>query len=244
MNPQRQRSRARLLGFGAAAAALLLLVWLAVGAAAGRTLAFDYAVRDAVHRAASPLLTAAMRWLTCLGAEVVLVPLGAVVAAGLVRARRHRAAILFAATLLGADASSELLKVVFHRARPAAFFGVVAPDSYAFPSGHSLAAMCFYGLLAALVAPRCRTAPGRAALCLAAAAIVAVVGFSRIYLGVHYPTDVLGGYTLAAVWLAAAWGVAGGQTAAARATRPAAYLGLSRRTCPSPGAGRTRPPTV
>ncbi len=92
------------------------------------------------------------------------------------------------------------LKYGFHRQRPTAFFGV-DPTSYSFPSGHSLASFCFYLVLAGLLGSRVRSSGLRITIWIVATLLVAAIGLSRIYLGVHYPSDVIGGYLAAAVWV-------------------------------------------
>jgi len=86
------------------------------------------------------------------------------------------------------------LKLAFHRARPAAFLGLASPDSYSFPSGHALYAMCLYSALASITAGR------RMLAWTAAGLMIALIGFSRIYLGVHYPSDVLAGWSIGWFW--------------------------------------------
>jgi undecaprenyl-diphosphatase len=91
------------------------------------------------------------------------------------------------------------LKHAFHRQRPTPFFGPL-PHTYSFPSGHAMFSVCFYGVLAGLVADRTNSRVIKICIWLLAVVLIAAIGLSRIYLGVHYPTDVLGGY-LAAVWV-------------------------------------------
>ncbi|MEO6055540.1 MAG: phosphatase PAP2 family protein, partial [Gemmatimonadales bacterium] len=74
------------------------------------------------------------------------------------------------------------------------------PGSYSFPSGHALFAFCFFTTGAALLAPRLPWPALRRLVWIAAAALVLAIGFSRIYLGVHYPSDVLAGYTVGLMW--------------------------------------------
>jgi undecaprenyl-diphosphatase len=97
----------------------------------------------------------------------------------------------------------QILKLCFHRPRPEAFFGLAIPATYSFPSGHALTATCFYGVLAGLLAARTRPLAGKAGLWALAATLAALIGLSRVYLGVHYPSDVLAGYAAAVVWMAA-----------------------------------------
>jgi len=187
-------------GLAAALAAVLLFAWMGVAVAAGRLLPFDVTVQKAVHAWASPSLTAFMRSITVLGESYFLVPAGALAAILLLRAGKRRAARLFAVAALGAELLSEVLKLLFHRARPEPYFGILAPHTYSFPSGHALVPPCFYGVLAAIVAARLRTPAARAALWTGTVVLVALVGLSRIYLGVHWPSDVLAGYAAGTVW--------------------------------------------
>src|SRR5262249_32475001 len=129
------QTRDRLLtaGFLAAAATVLLFGWLAGEVLRGETLRFDLAVRDAIHSWASPLLTRAMQGVTQLGSFYFLFPLGLILAWRLAEAGRKRAAVLLAVAAIGAEALNEILKLVFHRMRPEAFFGLREPITYSFP---------------------------------------------------------------------------------------------------------------
>jgi undecaprenyl-diphosphatase len=167
---------------------------------AGRTQAFDDQVRLTVHAHSSAELTGALRFLTNFGEAPVLIALSGAATAALVWLRRKRAALLFAITMVAGFLLDMSLKLAFHRARPpASFFGMPMPDSYSFPSGHALFSVCFFGTLALLVSARVRNRPVRVAVWLAAALLAGSIGFSRIYLGVHYPADVLAGYAVGAV---------------------------------------------
>jgi len=175
---------------------LLALVWLSREVMAGRTEQFDALVRARVHQLASPALTLAMRGITILGSAPFLVALGVALTLRWHGQGRRRLALLFAITLLGGEALEQALKFAFHRARPEPFFGLDAPSSYSFPSGHALMSCCFYGVWAAVLRHR----HGVLAWILAAV-LVAAIGISRIYLGVHYPSDVIAGYAAAVVWI-------------------------------------------
>jgi membrane-associated phospholipid phosphatase len=111
---------------------------------------------------------------------------------------KHRArkmAYLLAAWILTAEAALQLLKLSFHRPRPEVFFGLASAETYSFPSGHSFVPAVYFWILAGTLG----AGPwGRLAVMLAAA----LLGFSRVYLGYHYPSDVVAGWALAAVWLA------------------------------------------
>jgi len=190
-------------GFAAAVLALLIFAWLATNVMRGTTKEFDAAVRDAVHARAMPWLTFAMRRITWLGSEVFLIPLGGVIAWRLIAAGRRHAAVLFAIAALGGEGLNQILKLLFARPRPEPFFGYDLPGSYSFPSGHALVSFCFFGSLAAILTRRIESGAKKWAVWVAAVLMAAVIGFSRIYLGVHYPSDVLAGYSAAIVWVLA-----------------------------------------
>jgi undecaprenyl-diphosphatase len=198
-----KRTRTNVLVSLAAALAAILFVWIAVEVMRGQGAAFDDAVRHAVHVRAFLGLTRAMLCITQLGSVWFLVPFGALVVWRLVAAGRKHAAVLLTGTALGSEGITQILKLVFHRTRPQAYFGLISPPNYSFPSGHAITACCFWGVLAAILAARARSGWVKAVLWISAAALALMIGFSRIYLGVHYPTDVLAGYALAVVWIAA-----------------------------------------
>ncbi len=186
----------------AAMLALILFSWLADQVLEGDTRHFDLYVRLWIHGYASPGLTTAMAVITRFGSALFLFVATALLITRFLLVRWRRAALWLAITMGGAVVLDTTLKLVFHRPRPVPFFGP-EPHSYSFPSGHALASLCFYGVLAGLLTARLRQPVLRVLLWLAAALVVAVIGLSRIYLGVHYPTDVVAGYMAASVWVAA-----------------------------------------
>jgi undecaprenyl-diphosphatase len=198
-----KQDRALIAGFLGAAAALVFFGWLTRVVLAGESMRFDTAVRNAIHGWASVPLTYAMRGITQLGQAPVLVVLGILVVWRLAAQKRRRAALIFVAACVGAEALSEILKLVFRRARPESFFGYAEPLTYSFPSGHSVMSACFFGVLAAILTTRMESRARKIAIWTGAALLAVAIGFSRVYLGVHYPSDVLAGYAAAAIWVAA-----------------------------------------
>ena len=102
--------------------------------------------------------------------------------------------------LAGGAVLSFLLKNLFHRARPE-LFRVVQETGFSFPSGHALATMCFYGMAAFLIMRNISSWRGRLAVLTLTVILSIAIGISRIYLGVHYPTNVMAGYAAGSMWL-------------------------------------------
>lgn len=200
--PSRYAARLIIFSLLVAVAALVCFGLLADEVFEGDTVRFDNAIRTAVHAHATPSLTVAMRAASTIGSAFVIGPLTILLIVLMWRVVRWpRAAALLAITMLGDVVLETTLKHFFRRPRPEAFFGLTAPHSWSFPSGHSMGSFCFFLVLAGLVAHRARTRAVRLGAWLSAVFLVAVIGYSRIYLGVHYPTDVLAGYAAAAVWV-------------------------------------------
>jgi membrane-associated phospholipid phosphatase len=152
------------------------------------------------HR--TPAWTDAMRIVTRLGGGAVVVSIAILVVVGLLVDRQRWLAIFVALAVGGALLLSVLAKWVIGRDRPPVDVRLQQVHSSAFPSGHSTQAAATYFALAIVVTVLCESRALRAVTWLAATLIVFLVGVSRIYLGVHWATDVLGGWLLGSVWVA------------------------------------------
>ena len=189
------------LGLAFAAAALFFFAWLTDEVLEGDTKAFDETIRNFVHGFAGESLTTLMNLSTMLGSTAFLMALSVGVIVIFLLKNRKRGAALFAATMAGAIILNFVLKLSFHRPRPVPFFDTPLPDSYSFPSGHSLFSVCFYGVLAWLITARITNRSAQISIWSLAVSLVLLIGLSRIYLGVHYPSDVLAGFAAAFVWV-------------------------------------------
>nr|MBA3713130.1 phosphatase PAP2 family protein [Pyrinomonadaceae bacterium] len=189
------------LGLAGATGALFFFAWLAEEVLEGETQRFDESVRVAVHSFATPSLTVLMHGITTLGSTTLLITIGVCVAFAFMLVGWRRGVVLFAITMAGAIILNAALKLSFHRARPVPFFDTPLPSSYSFPSGHALFSVCFYGVLAWLITARIHRRATQISIWTLAVFLVSLIGLSRIYLGVHYPSDVLAGYAAAFVWL-------------------------------------------
>jgi undecaprenyl-diphosphatase len=109
----------------------------------------------------------------------------------------HIAFLLFA--LLGSSVLNHLFKIFFVRIRPINFF-MLAETGYSFPSAHAMVSLCFYGMLAFIII---QFSEKKAAFVIipAFALLIVLIGFSRLYLGLHWPSDIIGGYAAGSVWL-------------------------------------------
>ena len=180
--------------------AVLLFAWFAWLASRTGIPGFDTAGRDAVHAYAHPWLTLVMEAASLAGGGWGLWPVGLIVLGLLTRAGRGREGALFAIAVLGANLLNEAMKLFFHRPRPEPWFGYPKPHTYSFPSGHAFVSFCFCLCLAEILIRHGWPLAVKMAVWSAALGCTLTVGLSRVYLGVHYPTDVLGGYAAGIVW--------------------------------------------
>lgn len=172
----------------------------------GLTDQIDVAIRETVHGWSSPALTWLFETLSTIGSVATNFTMTVVLALALYALRQRTAALHLMVVMLGGVIANNLIKILIARVRPEAFFGV-SPETYSFPSGHALFSGCFYGFFALFLASRIRMPWQRTALFALAIVLVAGIGLSRIYLGVHYPSDVVGGFALAAMILCLAEGI-------------------------------------
>jgi len=198
---KRRPSLALVIGLLTAAAALVLFTWLGREILEGEILAFDGRLRTLVHDLASPRLTTLMGAASLYGGPAVLVPVGLLVAVAFLVKGWRRGALLVVVTLAGAGLLNGLLKFSFARVRPASFFDYPLPGSPSFPSGHALYAASIFGGLAVLLTARIPNLLLQLAIWFVAISLILLVGLSRVYLGVHYPSDVLAGYAIGIIWV-------------------------------------------
>ena len=196
-----------LAALGVLAGTLFAFIKIAGEVSEGDTHGFDEAIlralRDPVD-ASDPIgpwwLEGAVRDLTALGSAAVLGLVTLAALGYLVIERKRAAAVLVFVSIAGGTAVSTLLKTSFARPRPSLVAPLVDVQTLSFPSGHAmLSAVTFLtlGALLARIQPRRRV---KLYLMSVAITLTLVVGASRVYLGVHYPTDVLAGWSAGATW--------------------------------------------
>lgn len=150
----------------------------------------------------------AMKDITSLGSTTVLTLIVLSAAGFLLVSRRYRLAGIFVASMIAGTLLNALLKNIFERARPEFVATGVPIDSFSFPSGHAMLSAITYLTLGALLARSEQNAAYKGYVVGIAIAITLLIGLSRLYLGVHYPTDVLAGWSIGALGALGTWWIA------------------------------------
>lgn len=161
---------------------------------------FDNVMILLIRYPSSPILDRVMIVISSLGYGYFYVGLVAIVLLVLSLYRKWAELIALSLCFAGGAFLDFLLKHLFERARPD-MMQVVHAGGYSFPSGHAMVSLCFYGILAYLISRKILSWKWRIAVLIITFILVMLIGISRIYLGVHYPTDVAAGYAAGSAWL-------------------------------------------
>jgi undecaprenyl-diphosphatase len=190
------------LGFAIIVAAALVFATLAEAVEAGKVLGrIDGILSAAVGQSTPERVRQVFAWLTHLGDPATLAMVGIVVAGVLLAAGEYPLAAGWIVALAGNAALNPVLKNVFERARPVHDQAITVVSGWSFPSGHSSGSVVAYGMLAYVII-RTAARPWHLPAMLAAATIAFVTGCSRVFLQVHYATDVVAGFASGTAWLA------------------------------------------
>lgn len=186
---------------------LCAATWLFAALAEDVTHGDPLAVTDArfsgwLHAHATHPLTTVMLLITNLHSTLGVTVMTLGVSIVLWRHRLRHWVFTFLLTVFGGMLLNVLLKSIFQRARPHFADPILTLNSPSFPSGHTMTATVFYGTLCAIVISRVQDWKCRALWVMVALVLIGLVGFSRIYLGVHYLSDVLGAVAEGVAWLA------------------------------------------
>lgn len=185
---------------------------IAQNVVAGRSFAFDQRIILALRDPGNPSapigpawLQEAARDLTSLGSVVVLIIITLTFSGYLLLARKYAAAWLMIVAVLGGIALNDFLKLTFGRPRPDLVYQAVRVFTSSFPSEHAELSAIAYLTIAALLAQNQSSFKTGLYFIVLAAVLTTLIGVSRVYLGVHYPTDVLGGWCVGAAWALGCW---------------------------------------
>ena len=166
----------------------------------GVTQSFDVAVLQWMHEHNSPLLTQLAVELTYLGTGTVVLMIVAVAALFLWHTQHKHSARLLLAAVAGNIILNGVLKLVFHRDRPTVFEWQTTAVSSSFPSGHAMSATVCYGTVAYLVIRLQKHHWSRVLTGISAVVLILLICATRLYLGVHYPSDVIAGILVGLAW--------------------------------------------
>ena len=210
--PARRVEARVLIAIAAVCAAIWGVAHLGSEIGEGETSGFDRAVLLAFRQTVDPSLTIGPLWLretardiTALGGFTVLTLVAIAAVAVLLVYARRREALVFATTAIVAQIASEAIKHFVGRVRPSFVTQYDMTSSSSFPSGHSMMAPAVYFTLAAIIAAG-ELRPGARWLLMAGSVVLVVaIGVSRVYLGVHWPTDVVAGWALGSAIALVAW---------------------------------------
>ena len=161
--------------------------------------AFDETILLHIHSLANPVLDRLMVLITRIGDPRIVVPLTGIAFVVLFVKRHRLAALFFAINAMGGAALSYFLKLAFSKPRPQLWDSAIEEVTFSYPSGHALGSVVIYGFLSYIFAklyPR-----SSVAIYAFAAFMILSIGFSRLYLGVHWPTDILAGYGIGFLWI-------------------------------------------
>ncbi|MNH95795.1 Phosphatidylglycerophosphatase B [compost metagenome] len=165
---------------------------------------FDKSIIDFIRNFESSFLTKVMKGFSWIGSAEVVLILVLVLMVVLYKVLKHRLELfLLVGVVAGSGLLNVLLKLIFQRARPD-LHRIVDATGFSFPSGHSMGAFTLYGIIAFLIWKHLSTPFRRVSVIVLSLIMIITIGVSRIYLGVHYPSDILGGYLASGMWLAIA----------------------------------------
>jgi membrane-associated phospholipid phosphatase len=160
----------------------------------------DQNVATALHAWATPTTTSVFIVISTLGFQVLWVII-IIVAVYLARQRHWIHLITWIVGWVGGEVLNQILKLIFHRARPFFSDPLLTPANFSFPSGHAMISVIMYGLLAYFLLLGTRNPAGRIAIIVGTIILILLIGLSRIYLGVHFVSDVIAGFAAGAIWL-------------------------------------------
>ena len=162
---------------------------------------FDIALDNNLHEHATRLGIQIARLLSDVGSPIAMTALMIIVAVALWLRHERLLFITWLAAFVGGSVLDQTLKFLFHRPRPTFQTPIIVAHGFSFPSGHSMGSLIGFGMLAYLALRVTRRESLRTAIVIVAVALIVAIGLSRLYLGVHFFSDVVAGYAAGTVWL-------------------------------------------
>ncbi|SCJ37165.1 Undecaprenyl-diphosphatase BcrC [uncultured Eubacterium sp.] len=182
--------------------ALICFAYIAYTVMSCDVLGYDTAIREWVYGLRSPLRNRILICITYLGNWQTIVMLG--LALLIYPGTRRKIGLPFAVTAISSTVIYKIAKSIFQRPRPDLSVRIIEESGYSFPSGHSMNCMVIYGILIYLTRRYCKNRTAANWITVLLGLLILVIGCSRVYVGVHFPTDILGGWSLGIAVLTAA----------------------------------------
>ncbi|AFY95414.1 phosphatase PAP2 family protein [Chamaesiphon minutus] len=179
---------------------LAIVAWLCSEVWEKEAFSFDRSFLLWLHQFANPQLDRLMLFFTALGDPPTVVAIFVLTIAWLIFKQRYSDVIKFAIVCVGGVIINQEMKLFFAKPRPELWQRLITDMTYSFPSGHATGSMVVYGFLAYILAKQ--WLKYQIYIYAIASMVIVSIGFSRLYLGVHYPTDIIAGYGIGFLWLA------------------------------------------
>lgn len=177
---------------------LMLIIFFTLGfmvKGSSEGILFDVKVLEFIHNVRNSHIFSIMKFISFIGSEKFLFPVAFMVISYTLIKKNYYVSKLLLLSTLGSYLLNYLLKQVFHRIRPLVFF-LVNQGGYSYPSGHSMVTMTLYSTIAFLLAKKVDDNRKKRQIRIIAFVMICLMGISRLYLGVHWPTDVIGGFLM------------------------------------------------
>lgn len=159
---------------------------------------FDSKVLNYFYTLRSPQVNSIMIWITNLGGGIIII-FTVLVVVFLLQRKLPRLAIQFMLSVAGSEILNIILKNIFHRIRPQ-FYPLIVEGDFSFPSGHAMNSFVFYFSISYIFFQITKNRKLSIVTTILSFVLIILIGISRMYLGVHYPSDILGGYVAGSLW--------------------------------------------
>ena len=177
---------------------LAIFIVVLVNVLNGNVEGFDKSIYSAISSLKSDFITAFFKTITKFADAETLILIALV---GLIVIKNRKIGASIAVNLLCSGFVNHLIKELVQRPRPPIELRMVEESSFSFPSGHAMTSATFYGLIIYFILKNVKNKKLRNTICITLSLLIFLIGISRIYLGVHYASDVLAGFTFAIVYL-------------------------------------------
>ena len=196
-NLEQQKQLNHKIGYGIYFLILIAFIVLAIRVRSGATLALDEATLKMINQWSSQGFDRTILFLTTLAGPILATTIGVLLFAFFLVQKKKLNSLYVVLTMLGTFLINTGLKLYFGRTRPALWPALVEEGSHSFPSGHSMISMA----IALTVVILFYNSKFRRTIIVLGIVYVTIIGFTRLYLGVHYPSDVLGGWMASILWV-------------------------------------------